>query len=88
MQTTEIETALDRTIELATARPTALICAEAVPWRCYRSLLADALVVREIRVLEIVSAAEPKEHALTPFARVIGTCVTYPADQPSLLDPA
>ena len=61
------------------------MCAEAVPWRCHRSLVADALVVRGIRVLEIVSAAEPKEHKLTPFAKVEGTRVTYPSDQRSLL---
>ncbi|MGA9630012.1 MAG: DUF488 family protein, partial [Candidatus Acidiferrales bacterium] len=65
-----------------------LMCAEAVPWRCHRSLVADALVARGIRVLEIVSAAAPKAHALTPFAQVRGTQVTYPADQRSLLDPA
>jgi len=86
MQTDEFEAALTRAIELAAARPTALMCAEAVPWRCHRSLVSDALVVRGIRVLEIVSAAAPKEHALTPFARVRGTRITYPADQASLLD--
>ena len=72
-------------IELAKERPTALMCAEAVPWRCHRSLVADALTIRKIRVLEIVSSAEPKEHKLTPFARVRGTRITYPSDQPSLL---
>ncbi len=84
MQTTEFESALARAIELAAAHPTALMCAEAVPWRCHRSLVADALVVRGIRVLEIVSAAAPKEHTLTPFARVRGNRITYPPDQPSL----
>src|SRR5271154_2182067 len=88
MQTAEFEAPLDRAIELAEMGPTALMCAEAVPWRCHRSLVADALVVRGIRVLEIISAAEPKEHAFTPFARVVGTRVTYPANQPSLLDRA
>jgi uncharacterized protein (DUF488 family) len=88
MQTDEFVTALNRTIELAAAHPTALMCAEAVPWRCHRSLVSDALIVRGIRVLEIVSAAEPKEHALTPFARVAGARITYPGDQSSLLDPA
>ncbi len=88
MQTTEFESALARAIELAAAHPTALMCAEAVPWRCHRSLVADALVVRGIRVLEIVSAAAPKEHTLTPFARVRGNRITYPPDQPSLLDSA
>jgi uncharacterized protein (DUF488 family) len=86
MQTDEFEAALTRALELAATSPTALMCAEAVPWRCHRSLVADALVVRDIRILEIVSAAEPKEHALTPFARVLGTQITYPPDQSSLLD--
>jgi uncharacterized protein (DUF488 family) len=84
MQTDEFEAALARAIELAAARPTALMCAEAVPWRCHRSLVADALVVRGIRVLEIVGTSRPKEHALTPFARVTGTRITYPSDQGSL----
>jgi len=85
MQTGEFAAALDRVIQLAEERPTALMCAEAVPWRCHRSLVADALTIRKIRVLEIVSSAEPKEHKLTPFARVRGTRITYPSDQPSLL---
>jgi len=87
MQTPQFATALDRAIHLAEEpSPTVLMCAEAVPWRCHRSLIADALVVRGIRVREIISAAEPKEHALTPFAHVRGTCIIYPADQRSLLD--
>ncbi|MFZ1203867.1 MAG: DUF488 domain-containing protein [Candidatus Acidiferrales bacterium] len=89
MQTPAFAQALDRGIHLAEETPpTVLMCAEAVPWRCHRSLVADALVARGIRVLEIVSAAAPKAHALTPFAQVRGTQVTYPADQRSLLDPA
>lgn len=80
MQTREFEEALQHAIQLATLRPTALMCAEAVPWRCHRFLVADALVVRGIRVLEIVGPAKPKEHALTPFARVRATQVTYPGD--------
>ncbi len=88
MQTPDFDAALDQAIDLAKVRPTALMCAEAVPWRCHRSLVGDALIVRGVRVLEIISAAEPKEHTLTPFARVRGTHVTYPGDQPSLLDPA
>jgi uncharacterized protein (DUF488 family) len=88
MQTPAFAAALDRAIHLAEeTSPTTLMCAEAVPWRCHRSLVADALVVRGIRVLEIVSAAEPKEHTLTPFAHVRGLRITYPADQRSLLDP-
>jgi uncharacterized protein (DUF488 family) len=86
MQTPEFAGALDRAIRLAADRPTALMCAEAVPWRCHRSLVADALVVRGIRVLEIVSAASPKEHILTPFARVRGTRITYPGGQQALFN--
>jgi uncharacterized protein (DUF488 family) len=84
MQTDEFAAALARAIALAEERPTALMCAEAVPWRCHRSLVSDALVARGIRVLEIVSSAAPKEHTLTPFARVRGMHITYPADQSSL----
>ena len=85
MQTPEFEAALERAAEIASARPAALMCAEAVPWRCHRSLVADALLARGIRVLEIVSNAAPKEHKLTPFAHVNGTKITYPSDQRSLL---
>jgi uncharacterized protein (DUF488 family) len=88
MQTPEFAGALDRAIQLAADRPSAFMCAEAVPWRCHRSLVADALVVRGIRVLEIVSAASPKEHMLTPFACVSGAPITYPGDQRPLFDPA
>jgi uncharacterized protein (DUF488 family) len=86
MQTAAFATAIDGAIQLAETAPSALMCAEAVPWRCHRSLVADALVVRGIRVFEIVTSAAPKEHTLTPFAAVRGTQVTYPADQRSLLD--
>jgi len=86
MQTPEFIAALERAMRLSEENPSALMCAEAVPWRCHRSLVADALLVRGIRVLEIVSAAEPKEHKLTPFARVRGTSVSYPSDQGSLLN--
>jgi uncharacterized protein (DUF488 family) len=80
MQTPDFEAALDRAIELAKSCPTALMCAEAVPWRCHRSLVADALLVRGVRVLHVTSASEPKPHALTLFARVRGTQVTYPGE--------
>lgn len=88
MQTKEFAEGIERAIRLAEGQPSALMCAEAVPWRCHRSLVADALLVRGIRVLEIVSAAPPKEHKMTLFASVRDACVTYPSDQRSLLDPA
>jgi hypothetical protein len=86
MQTPELSAALDRAISLAKNSPTALMCAEALPWRCHRSLVADALLARGICVLEIISAAKPKEHNLTPFARVEGKQVTYPSQQPDLFE--
>lgn len=85
MQTPEFAEALERAIELGEARPTVLMCAEAVPWRCHRSLVADALLVRGIPALEIIGPAKPKEHKLTPFAHVRGTKITYPSDQGLLL---
>jgi hypothetical protein len=85
MQTEEFEKALARAIELACEKRSALMCAEAVPWRCHRSLVADAFVVRGIEVLEIVGSSRPKPHGLTPFAVVRGTSITYPADKTGAL---
>ena len=79
MQTPEFHENLERLIELAAVGPTAIMCAEAVPWRCHRSLIADALVGRGIEVLEILTAAKSQPHALTPFAKVEGGEVTYPS---------
>jgi uncharacterized protein (DUF488 family) len=79
MQTAEFAQNLNGVIELAASERVALMCAEAVPWRCHRSLIADALLVRGIGVEEIVSATRRQPHRLTPFARVSGTSITYPA---------
>ena len=78
MQTPQFETNLNRCIELATEERVALMCAEAVPWRCHRSLIADALLARGINGREIASVTEARPHALTSWARVEGTKVTYP----------
>jgi uncharacterized protein (DUF488 family) len=78
MQTREFEESLERSIELAREERVALMCAEAVPWRCHRSLIADALLARGIEVQEITSTTDVRPHALTPWARVEGTKVTYP----------
>jgi uncharacterized protein (DUF488 family) len=87
MQTEEFSGALAGAVERAKIAPTVFMCAEALPWRCHRSLVSDALIVRGIRVLEIIGPAKPKEHTLTPFARVSATQITYPPDQRSLLAP-
>jgi uncharacterized protein (DUF488 family) len=85
MQTEAFGAGLERLVELASQRRTAIMCAEAVPWRCHRSLVADALGVRGIEVVEILSDTSYREHALTPFARVEGRAVTYPPAQEPLL---
>ncbi len=69
---------LAQVLQLAQAGRIALMCAEAVPWRCHRSLIADALLVRGVHVEEIVGPGRSEPHRLTPFARVQGTTITYP----------
>ena len=64
---------------LAAQRSTAIMCAEAVPWRCHRSLIADALVAAGVRVEHVLDRDRVQPHALTPFARIDGRRVTYPA---------
>jgi uncharacterized protein (DUF488 family) len=80
MQTPEFVDSLDRLIELARKERVAIMCAEAVPWRCHRSLIADALVVRGIQAEEIVSRVRTTAHRITPFAKVRGRKITYPAE--------
>jgi uncharacterized protein (DUF488 family) len=80
MQTPEFERSLDELIELARREKVALMCAEAVPWRCHRSLIADALLVRGICTEDIMSATRRQVHQLTPFAKVRGAAITYPAE--------
>lgn len=86
MQTETFQHALDDLMREATKQPTAIMCAEAVPWRCHRSLISDALLVRGWRVLDIIGPAKPKAHKLTDFAKVEGTRITYPQpdEQPGL----
>ena len=79
MQTSMFKESLNKCIALAKREQCVLMCAEAVPWRCHRSLIADALVARGIEVREITSGARARLHSLTPWARVTGTKVTYPA---------
>jgi len=82
MQSADFAANLTNVIELARSERVALMCAEAVPWRCHRSLIADALLVRGVAVCEIVSPKRLQPHKLTPFARVRGEEVTYPAEAP------
>jgi hypothetical protein len=78
MQSAEFEAALEELMRLARSRRTAIMCAEAVPWRCHRSLIADALLVRGLHVEEIASETSTRPHTLTPWSRVVGERITYP----------
>lgn len=78
MQTDEFWAGIDGLRGLAEHRQTAVMCAEAVPWRCHRSLIADALTVLGVEVRHITSAGEPAPHRMTPFARVDGGRISYP----------
>jgi uncharacterized protein (DUF488 family) len=79
MQTSEFEAGLRRLIKLGGQKRSVIMCAEAVPWRCHRSLIADALHVRGIRVFDIMSMKRYQIHSLVRFACVHGVHITYPA---------
>jgi uncharacterized protein (DUF488 family) len=85
MQTEEFRQAVETLMQRGRARRTAIMCAEAVPWRCHRSLVADALEVRGVAAVEILTQSNYRIHALTPFAHVQGISITYPPEQPNLL---
>jgi uncharacterized protein (DUF488 family) len=83
METPEFAEALRALRALAReAGPVAIMCAEAVPWRCHRSLVADALVAHGDEVVDIMGPGKGKPHALTPWARVENTHVSYPGPPP------
>jgi uncharacterized protein (DUF488 family) len=83
MATPAFEEGLARLLDLARARPTAILCAEAVPWRCHRQLIADALVARGETVGHILGVARADPHYLSSHAQVLpGGRLTYPAGPP------
>lgn len=79
MGTREFAGALDALLAFARDRRVAVMCAEAKWWQCHRQLVADALLARGLKVCHIMSAREAPRHELTPFARVTGSEVRYPA---------
>lgn len=81
MQTEDFRQALEELICLAKKSRTAIMCAEAVPWRCHRSLVADALTVRSFKVEDIMSAGKSSPHRMTKFAQVEGERILYPPEQ-------
>src|SRR5580765_7836096 len=83
MQTEGFETALEKLIALAEEKTSVIVCAEAVPWRCHRSLIADALTARGYSVEHIFSATQAKPHVLNPMAKVgKDRGVVYPPSPP------
>jgi uncharacterized protein (DUF488 family) len=80
MQTAEFDAALSELLRVSDGHQAAVMCAEAVPWRCHRSMIADALTARGIAVEHIMSASKRDPHRMTSFARVEGTRVTYPPE--------
>jgi uncharacterized protein (DUF488 family) len=84
MQTPDFETGINELIRLAQDRSVAVMCAEALPWRCHRSLVADALLVRGIKVEHIMSLKNRIEHAMTKWAKLDGKQITYPEFPPRL----
>ena len=80
MQTDDFAAGVDELVALAEKAPTAIMCAEAVPWRCHRSLVGDALLVRGLEVLDIIGPGPPRLEHLTSFAVVSGLTITYPGE--------
>ncbi|NLD05678.1 MAG: DUF488 domain-containing protein [Synergistaceae bacterium] len=79
MQTDEFKSNLKTLIDMSAKNTLVIMCAETLPWRCHRSLIADALLIRGIKVQDIFKEGVSKEHRITSFAQVRGTEITYPA---------
>ncbi len=82
MQTPQFVHAIRDLMDLARGQRVAIMCAEGNPFRCHRSLVADALTVRGVRVRHISSRKSAREHTLTRFAKVDGTRISYPGKEP------
>lgn len=78
MSTPEFEDGIRELTGIASKIPTAIMCAEAVPWRCHRSLIADAMMARGWQALDIMGPGAAKEHKLTPFLKIEDGRLTYP----------
>src|SRR5215467_12409461 len=85
MQTEEFESALEALIRMGKEKRLAIMCSEAVPWRCHRSLVSEALRMRDVPVVEILSESNYRMHVKTNIDRVEGLRITNPPDQATLL---
>ena len=86
MQSAEFDSAIASLIEKARQERLAIMCAEAVPWRCHRSLVSDALTVRDVEVRHIMSRVSAPIHKVTPWAGIKGREITYPGQQMELTE--
>jgi uncharacterized protein (DUF488 family) len=84
MDSPEFEAGLEALLRIASTARTAIMCAEAVPWRCHRQLISDALVARGNEVRHIIDTGPPRPHELNPMARVRAGRITYPPTQAGL----
>ena len=80
MQTGDFDESLEKLMETAAKRATVIMCAEAVPWRCHRSLVGDALLVHGVQVRDIMSVNSSRDHTLTPWAKVKEKKIIYPSE--------
>ena len=83
MQTEEFDQSLRKLIALSKRKRLAIMCAEALPWRCHRSLIADALMARGLAVSDLMNMGSPRPHKMTSFAKVRGARVSYPKPRKS-----
>jgi uncharacterized protein (DUF488 family) len=83
MQTDEFDRGITELLKQAKQKTTAIMCAEALPWRCHRSMIGDALLMRKITVIDIFDKNKTSEETLTDFAKVQGTKITYPQSTPN-----
>ena len=74
----EFKSGIEQTIKLASKNRTVIMCAETVPWRCHRSLIGEALAIRDIHVEDIMNKKTSRPHKITPWAIVDGIIITYP----------
>lgn len=80
MQTSEFKTGLKELMKIAKKKNTVIMCAEAVPWRCHRSMIGDALLVQGFTVIDLFNEKNARPHTLTKFAKVYRRKITYPAE--------
>lgn len=80
MQTSDFNSAIDQLVALAATKTAAIMCAEILPWRCHRSLVGDALLARQVEVIDIFDSHKSRPQTITKFAQILGQTVSYPAE--------